>query len=108
MPIINVDMGVGASSDGGQATNCTPSSWVVTSASPLVIVPSTANRLYFTIYHEGSDDLLLEFGSNPLTSSNYALALPASHLFHSSAWDGQVKGLSRGADITVFIREFYL
>lgn len=103
--MFNVDLGL--QSDGGvKASTCQASSWDV-SSSPVIIVPTSPIRLYFSIYHEGAGDLLLGFASNALTATDFALALPPKFLLQSSTWAGQLRAIARSGTITVQIREFF-
>lgn len=88
------------------ATTATNDQWIV-EAIATIIVPVDSNRKRCSIYHESPNDLLIDFGRAPTTSS-FAFALPGNVVYVESDWVGDIRAISRaGSSITVHVRNFY-
>lgn len=89
------------------ASLSTRDSWTVGSTAT-IIVPSDPNRIRVSVYHEGAGDLLIDFGINNPTLSNFAFPLPPGNLYIESTWRGAIRAISRqGMNINVLVRTFY-
>lgn len=85
----------------------TKSTWVVEDVAT-IIAPVDFARIRSTIFHNGPGNLLIEFGSDNPTLSNYAFSLPEGNLYAETTWKGAIRAISQdGNPITVLVRNFY-
>lgn len=93
-----------------QAQTTVPATYPVANQPAIIVPVPIQSRLYFSIFHEADDDLLLGYNDEVLTSNNFAFAVPAKVLITAS-FAGAVRAISRSGDaanpITVYIREFF-